>query len=112
MEKTAHVSHKRVGTKPLRPIKERQGNQERQVIQLQVKISSMPEKLCSRPRAILRVGAQGADDPLLPEPMSDASGGEPEDALIPESEHTQPADEETFLKLTQRAPFCGNGNRD
>ena len=49
-------------------------------------------------------GAQGADDPLLPEPMSDASGGEPEDALIPESEPTQPADEETFFKLTQRAP--------
>ena len=43
-------------------------------------------------------GAQGADDPLLPEPMSDASGGEPEDALIPESEPTQPADEETFFE--------------
>jgi len=43
-------------------------------------------------------GGQGADDPLLPEPMSDASGGEPEDALIPESEPTQPADEETFFE--------------
>ena len=43
-------------------------------------------------------GAQGADDPLLPEPMSDASGGEPEDALIPESEPTQPAEEETFFE--------------
>ena len=43
-------------------------------------------------------GKQGADDPLLPEPMSDASGGEPEDALIPESEPTQPADEETFFE--------------
>ena len=60
-----------------------------------MKISSMPEKLCSRPRAIPTRGAQGADDPFLPEPMSDACG-EPEDALIPESEPTQPADEETF----------------
>ena len=29
---------------------------------------------------------------------------ESQDALIPESEPTQPTDEETFLKLTQRAP--------
>ena len=43
-------------------------------------------------------GAQDPDDPLLQEPMSDASGGEPEDALIPESEPTQPADEETFFE--------------
>ena len=47
----------------------------------------------------LKRGAQGAEDPLLPEPMSDTSpGGEPEDALIPESEPTQPADEETFFE--------------
>ena len=68
------------------------------MIQLQVKISSMPAKLCSRPRAILRVARKGLTIPLLPEPMSDASGGEPEDALIPESEPTQPADEETFFE--------------
>jgi hypothetical protein len=47
----------------------------------------------------LRRGAQAADDPLLPEPMNNASpGGEPEDSLIPESEPTRPADEETFFE--------------
>ena len=47
----------------------------------------------------LKRGSQGADDPLLPEPMSDTTpGGEPEDALIPESEPTQPTDEETFFE--------------
>ena len=52
-------------------------------------------------------GAQGADDPLLPEPISDASpGGEPEDPMLPETEPTQVAEDETFFE-TDRAGASG-----
>ena len=103
-EKTAHVSQKRVGTKPPHPIKERQANQEQpgdsasseDLINAGEAFARGRERSCTR-------GAQDAEDPLCAEPMSDASGGD-RGCAHPRVRTHQPADEETFFETTQRAP--------